>query len=345
MPNTSWLWICAKTWPLNETTIRIDTTSTKPEQYWDAMVQAWFVPNLDDYHVVDSKQDYTTILTISVWSLVFTVLFHWFSKPLALTIHVLGADPSRETWVFNVSQCHPRPAVWVGLCRCNSWSLALCQIVRCETCKRFCDSLGSKEERNYSIETRCCCKPMSTCNYMLVRRSGQPSFWRSDSLRFPLGCMVCFCLLLWLFPAWPPSTPAKNMRYMHWCHEPLRTKEDAVLVMVSIGKSSLCLRWYEKMLSPAMIFGFHAEKKMCIASPTAAKAFRFFRRNAYIQMHQTTQSCVHSNDLGSLADSWSCWLLWCVACSFDDKMSVLFCGGGAIIEIIPDWMEETPDLC
>ena len=81
MPNTSWLWIWAKTLPLNETTIRIDTTSTKPEQYWDAMVQAWFVPNLDDYHVVDSKQDYTTNLTISVWSLVFTVLFHWFSKP------------------------------------------------------------------------------------------------------------------------------------------------------------------------------------------------------------------------------------------------------------------------
>lgn len=128
MPNTSWLWIWAKTLPLNETTIRIDTTSTKTEQYWNAMVQAWFVPNLDDYHVVDSKQDYTTILTISVWSLVFTVLFHWFSKPLALTIYVLGADPCQETWVFNVSQCHPRPAVWVGLCRCNSWSLALCQL-------------------------------------------------------------------------------------------------------------------------------------------------------------------------------------------------------------------------
>ena len=79
---------------------------------------------------------------------------------------------------------------------------------------------------------------------------------------------------------------------------------------------------------PLLWFLVFMQKRRCamLLPPPEAKAFRFFRRNAYIQMHQTTQSCVHSNNplaispmynLGSLADSWSCWLLWCVACSFD----------------------------
>lgn len=166
--------------------------------------------------------------------------------------------------------------------------------------------------------------------------------------------MICLCVEV----ANLPFEGLPSMATVDACKKTCATCIDA---MSRLGPKKMpCWSWFplvnqvcacadmtKMLLSPTMIFGFHAEKKMCIASPTA--------RGESIQIFQT--QCLHSDapddaKLRAFQQSFGhiahvqfgifgrllvlpCWLLWCVACSFDVHVCAVL-RGGAIIQIILD---------
>ena len=158
-----------------------------------------------------------------------------------------------------------------GMCL-SVWLLKFCLVPKCaeRNPQKVCWLLGLNKEHNYSIETPFCWKPISMCHYVLrVCRSGQTSFlkvWESDIVFSRGRYIVVFSLLLWLFPnAWHALwTPPVKTTCLDSLSTPLKTKEDAALVMLSICKSNLCLSWsfYKRtLLSPTIVFWFPWRKE------------------------------------------------------------------------------------